>query len=190
MANHDNYEKNLLKALQDIAKSLRSIDSTLKTADSGKEKVESDTFHPDTPILPLNTKYKSILKLDRKLTYGKIPHELIRLFDGWQICYPNANDKIFDVVEHYESYGHETDQMEAYGYGINDVKGYLDVDEAFELFQNVHTERLQKEKIAKASRELDPIVNECPCKKCSDEFRMSCRGCFDYSEWISKLKGE
>ena len=30
MANHDLYEKNLLKALQDIAKSLRSIDSLLR----------------------------------------------------------------------------------------------------------------------------------------------------------------
>ena len=96
MANHDLYEKNLLKALQDIAKSLRSIDSTLK----------------------------------------------------------------------------------------------LDVGAAFELFRNVHNERLHKKEVAKAARELDPIVNECPCKKCSDEFRMSCRGCFDYSEWISKLKGE
>ena len=38
MANHDLYEKNLLKALQDIAKSLRSIDSTLKTVDKEKEK--------------------------------------------------------------------------------------------------------------------------------------------------------
>lgn len=185
MANHDLYEKILLKALQDIAKSLRSIDSTLKTVDKDKEKTKSDT-----PILPLNNNYKAILNLDRKLTYKHIPHELIRLFDGWQICYPNANDKIFDVVEHYGSYGHKTDQMEAYGYDIDDVKGYLDVGAAFELFQNVHTERLHKEEVAKASRELDPIVNECPCKKCSDEFRMSCRGCFDYSEWISKLKGE
>lgn len=30
MANHDNYDKNLLKALQDIAKSLKSIDSALR----------------------------------------------------------------------------------------------------------------------------------------------------------------
>ena len=41
MANHDNYDKNLLKALQDIAKSLRSIDSTLKTIDKEKEKTEN-----------------------------------------------------------------------------------------------------------------------------------------------------
>ena len=41
MATHDNYEENLLKALQDIAKSLRSIDSTLKTVDKEKEKTEN-----------------------------------------------------------------------------------------------------------------------------------------------------
>ena len=134
MANHDNYEKNLLKALQDIAKSLRSIDSTLKTVDKEKEKTDSNTT-----ILPLNNNYKSILELERKLTCRNIPHELVRLFDGWQICYPNENDKVFDVIEHYGSYGHETDQMEAYGYGIDDVKGYLFVDEALELFQDVHT---------------------------------------------------
>ena len=40
MATHDLYEKNLLKALQDIAKSLRSIDLTLKTVDKEKEKTE------------------------------------------------------------------------------------------------------------------------------------------------------
>ena len=41
MANHDNYDKNLLKALQDIAKSLRSIDLILKTVDKEKEKTEN-----------------------------------------------------------------------------------------------------------------------------------------------------
>ena len=55
MANHDLYDKNLLKALQDIAKSLRSIDSTLKAVDKEKEKTGSDI-----PISPLNNNYKSI----------------------------------------------------------------------------------------------------------------------------------
>ena len=41
MATHDNYEKNLLKALQDIAKSLRSIDLTLRTVDKEKENIEN-----------------------------------------------------------------------------------------------------------------------------------------------------
>ena len=139
MANHDLYEKNLLKALQDIAKSLRSIDATLKTIDKEKEKTESDT-----PILPLNNNYKSILKLDRKLTCQNIPHELVRLFDRWQICYPNENNKTFDVIENCMSRGHEMDRMEAYGHGFDDAEGFLDVDATLELFQNVHNERLQK----------------------------------------------
>ena len=148
MANHDNYDKNLLKALQDIAKSLKSIDSTLKTVDKEKEKTESDllecTHSVDTTVSPLNNKYKSILELGIRLAYENIPHELIRLFDGWEICYTNENDKTLCVVEHFRSRGQEIDQMEAFGYGINEVKGYLDVDAALELFRNVHTERLQK----------------------------------------------
>ena len=44
MANHDLYEKNLLKALQDIAKSLRSIDSTLKIVDK-KKKEKTENVH-------------------------------------------------------------------------------------------------------------------------------------------------
>ena len=149
MSNHDNYDKNLLKALQDIAKSLRSIDSTLKKmTNDKKEETASDllecTNSADTTVLPINNKYKSILELGIRLAYENIPHELIRFFDGWQICYPNANDKVLDVVEHLGSYGQENDQMEAMGYGIDGVKGYLDVDTALELFRNVHTERLQK----------------------------------------------
>lgn len=56
MSNHDNYDKNLLKALQDIAKSLRSIDSTLKTVNKEKEKTAPDllecTNSADTTVLP------------------------------------------------------------------------------------------------------------------------------------------
>ena len=59
-----------------------------------------------------------------------------RIFDGWQICYPNENNKIFDVIEHYRSRGHEMDRMEAYSPGFDDAKGFLDVDVALELFQN------------------------------------------------------
>ena len=139
MATHDNYEKNLLKALQDIAKSLRSIDSTLKAIDKEKEKTGSDI-----PILPLNNNYKAILELDRKLTYYNIPHELVRFFDGWQICYPNENNKTFDVIEHYMSRGHEMDRMEAYSPGFDDAKGFLDVDAAFELFQNAQRSDYKK----------------------------------------------
>ena len=42
---------------------------------------------------------------------------------------------------------------------------------------------------AKAAQELDPIVNECPCSKCSDDVRMTCEKCSYYYDWISRLKG-
>ena len=45
-------------------------------------------------------------------------------------------------------------------------------------------------KVSKAAQELDPIINECPCKKCSDDIRMSCDHCDDYYKWINRLKGE
>lgn len=47
-----------------------------------------------------------------------------------------------------------------------------------------------QDRVSKAAKELNPIVKECPCRTCSDDFRMSCRGCDEYYEWISKLKGE
>ena len=62
MSNHDNYDKNLLKALQDIAKSLRSIDSTLKKmTNDKKEETASDllecTNSADTTVLPINKRW-------------------------------------------------------------------------------------------------------------------------------------
>ena len=84
----------------------------------------------------MNNNYKAILELDRKLTYYNIPHELVRFFDGWQICYPDENNKTFDVIENCMSRGHEMDRMEAYGHGFDNAKGFLDVDAALELFQN------------------------------------------------------
>ena len=45
-------------------------------------------------------------------------------------------------------------------------------------------------KTSKAAQELDPIINECPCKKCSYDSRMLCNHCEDYYKWINRLKGE
>ena len=86
-----------------------------------------------------NKNYKSILELDKRLTKAGIPHELAKLYDGWIIGYPNVNKgyKVFDVIEHEGSYGHEEDLMEAYGFGVEDVE-VVDIDKAFTLFANVH----------------------------------------------------
>lgn len=86
----------------------------------------------------LNNGYTSILELDKKLTEENIPHQLSRCFDGWIITYPNYENRIFDVIEHFASYGHDSDLMEAYGGGIDDVDGYLDAENALTLFRNLH----------------------------------------------------
>lgn len=89
----------------------------------------------------LNHHYQSILKLHAALLEEEIPHELLRLMDGWKIAYPDQDNCIFDVVEHCGSYGHERDLMEGYGYGIDDVADNLDVDEALWMFRRVYMER-------------------------------------------------
>lgn len=86
----------------------------------------------------LNPNYQAILNLHVKLLENTIPHEILRLMDGWKIAYPNQEECIFDVIEHYGSYGHEKDLMEAYGDGITDVADNLSVDEAYKLFLKVH----------------------------------------------------
>ena len=86
----------------------------------------------------LNPKYQSILKLNEELNKRKIPHELSRLMDGWKIAYPNNMECIFDVIEHCGSYGREEDLMEAYGDGIEDVEGFMDVQTALLHFERVH----------------------------------------------------
>lgn len=87
-----------------------------------------------------NENYKAILELDKILTEKGIPHELSRLYDGWMIAYPNNIDCIFDVIEHGISYGHQNDLMEAWGKGIHDVEGWLDVETALAHFERVHQE--------------------------------------------------
>ena len=86
----------------------------------------------------LNPNYKAIIVLDCKLTEKKIPHELLRLMDGWKIAYPNDEQCVFDVIEHRGSYGHTEDLMEAYGDGIEDVIGFMDIDTALSHFERVH----------------------------------------------------
>ena len=90
--------------------------------------------HRDT-----NEEYTAILELDKKLTEHNIPHELTPLWDGWIIRYfDQEGDQLGDVVEHMGSYGQEQNLMEAMGFNLPDVKGFLDVDQAFELFKVIH----------------------------------------------------
>lgn len=47
---------------------------------------------------------------------------------------------------------------------------------------------LKGEKISKVARELDSIVNACPCSNCSDDVKMTCKKCDEYYNWIDRLK--
>lgn len=50
---------------------------------------------------------------------------------------------------------------------------------------------LHKKELSKAAQELTPIVDICPCNKCSDDVRMSCKiVCNEYYYWVRRLKGE
>lgn len=89
----------------------------------------------------LSPSYQSIQQPHMKLQEAEIPHEILRIMDGWKLAYPDQDNCIFDVVEHCGSHGHEADLMEAYGYGIDDVAGYVHIDDAFKMFEKVHEER-------------------------------------------------
>lgn len=88
--------------------------------------------------------YKEILKLDTMLTEAGIPHERIRIFDGWQVCYPSKGLCIMDAIEHFGSYGRESDKIEIMGLLTpkekeNDsVLGYLTAEEVFERIRKHH----------------------------------------------------
>lgn len=98
----------------------------------------SEYYDFTTGTVFTDPKYKEILKLDTMLTESDIPHERIRLFDGWQVCYPSKDHCIMDAIEHLGSYGHESDKLEIMGLLTpkekeNDsVLGYLTAEEVFE----------------------------------------------------------
>lgn len=66
-------------------------------------------------LIKLNMRYKEILVLDEMLRNADIPHDLVRIFDGYQIWYPNKENAVADVIEHFGSYGHEADLLEIMG---------------------------------------------------------------------------
>lgn len=85
-----------------------------------------------------NPAYKEILGLDAMLTETNIPHERVRLMDGWQVWYPSKEYYIMDAIEHWGSYGHESDKLEIMGLLTPEEKqddsvlGHLAAEEVFE----------------------------------------------------------
>ena len=62
-----------------------------------------------------NNSYVEIIRLHSRLLVAQIPHDFHKAFDGWQICYPSAQNCTCSVIEHFGSYGHEDDKLEIMG---------------------------------------------------------------------------
>lgn len=89
--------------------------------------------------------YQEILRLDKMLTEANIPHTLRKLFDGWQVCYPNtigSGQTTMDAIQHRWSYGGDCNQIEIMGLLTpeeqehDDVVGHLTAEQVFERIRN------------------------------------------------------
>lgn len=63
-------------------------------------------------VPPANPAYKEILALEEMLTNAGIPHEKIRVDDGWAICCPRVNDADVLAFECSWSSGAEENLLE------------------------------------------------------------------------------
>ena len=76
-----------------------------------------------------------IQKLSIMLSVTCIPFDFHPLYDGWQICYPNGENRVCDAICHSGSYGHENGLLEIMGLvdgeADDEVEGYLTADEVF-----------------------------------------------------------
>ena len=99
----------------------------------------------DLEGLPADEDYLEIHKLRKMLMFAQIPHTFTRLFDGWQVCYPEdrqSDNCVCDAVQHFGSYGSEDDRLELMGllseeeneeYG--GVLSYLTAQEVFDRIE-------------------------------------------------------
>lgn len=99
----------------------------------------------DLEDLPAEESYREIFKLHEMLENAQIPHTLKRLFDGWQVCYPEdrqSDNCVCDAVQHFGSYGSEDDRLELMGLLSEEeneenggVIGYLTAQEVFDRIE-------------------------------------------------------
>lgn len=96
--------------------------------------------------LPVNSSYKAILDLDKRLTAAEIPHVTERSNDGWIVIYPSFEHRIGDAIEHLSSYGSRHDLVEVFGFGLKEPVGWLDAEKAFNYFKDAHEKAQEKER--------------------------------------------
>lgn len=69
---------------------------------------------------------------------NNLPYEVDNLFDGYIFAFPSRSNRLWDVICHSGSYGHELGLLEAMGTIIDDdygeVEGYLTADEIIKRF--------------------------------------------------------
>jgi len=88
---------------------------------------------------------KEMFKLIDKLEWAHIPYETRDIFGTIQVLYPNAENRICDVVCHDFSYGHEQGLLEIMGLvkekevDDDEVEGYLTADEVFDRIYKDYT---------------------------------------------------
>ena len=60
---------------------------------------------------------KRFMYWTKMLAEAEIPHTMKPFMDGFQICYPveSPPDRVMDAIEHYGSYGSESDLLEIMG---------------------------------------------------------------------------
>lgn len=82
--------------------------------------------------------FQQIFKLKEMLRSEDIPFEFkeIKVFAGYQLFYPNKENKVCDVILHNGSYGHEQGLLEIMGLVDeekvgDEVEGYLTAGECF-----------------------------------------------------------
>lgn len=82
--------------------------------------------------------YTAILKLRSLLDIMDVPYQFKKLYNGFQLCYPESGKgSICSVIEHDGSYGHESNLLEIMGLlteeesAFDEVKGYLQPEEVF-----------------------------------------------------------
>lgn len=95
----------------------------------------------------LNTAYTEIQRLHEMLVTDGIPHRFQRLYDGWQVVYPDADIWAISAVQHYGSYGAIDNLIEIMG-GItpeegrcNGVLGHLTAENVFKQIMKNHKKR-------------------------------------------------
>lgn len=102
-------------------------------------------------MMVADERYTEIRKLQALLELDHIPHQVTRIFDGWQVWYPSKAEHVCDAIEHFGSYGAEQNLLEIMGLltaneeAVDSVKGFMTAKEVFERIK-IHYAQSRKEK--------------------------------------------